>query len=114
MATLDVLARPRTSPCSHEVSVVDESGAPVGALSRADLAHVFTSGDHVLGQRIEDLLRDHYATAEWRVQVVGGLVTISGTFLTAERWSLMSFMRLIPGVEGLVLCATAAPLTRLD
>lgn len=110
MANLGVLTPPRT----HVVPVVDESGVTVGALNRAELARVFTSPDNVLARRVEDLLRDHHATATWRVEADNGLVTISGTFQATQRWSLMSLMRLVPGVEGLVLRATPAPRIRLD
>jgi hypothetical protein len=91
------------------VPVADASGAVVGLLDYADLVRTFTSEDHALEWRIEDLLRDHYPNARWRVRAVDGLVTISGAFEdVAQRWALMTHMRLVPGVKGLVLREAAA------
>src|SRR4051812_39336244 len=88
----------RTAGVARRVPVVDASGAVVGVVDYADLARTFTSEDHALEWRVEDLLRDHYAAPDWRVRVVDGLVTISGAFEdTAQRWALMTHLRLVPG-----------------
>lgn len=98
----------RLAEVVRHLRVVDASGAVVGVVDHADLVRTFTSEEHALKWRIEDLLRDHYATAGWQVRAVDGLVTISGAFENdAQRWALMALMRLVPGVKGLVLRGTA-------
>lgn len=98
----------RTAEVVRHLPVTDASGVVVGVVDYADLVRTLTSEDHVLEWRIEDLLRDHYATAGWQVGAVDGLVTISGAFENdAQRWALMAHLRLVPGVKGLVLRGTA-------
>ncbi|HEX6343275.1 hypothetical protein [Umezawaea sp.] len=112
MGAVDVMISPvvpaRSVELAGQVPVVDASGSVVGVLGYADLVRAFTSEDHALEWRIEDLLRDRYATANWQVRAVDGLVTISGHFAdNAQRWALMALMRLVGGVKGLVLNGTA-------
>jgi hypothetical protein len=108
MGAVDVMTSPARPAWPVEVvrpvPVADASGVVVGIVDYADLVCTFTSEDHALEWRIEDLLRDHYATAGWQVRAVDGLVTISGAFENdAQRWALMAHLRLVPGVKGLVL-----------
>ncbi|MEO6082124.1 MAG: hypothetical protein ABIQ18_03370 [Umezawaea sp.] len=112
MGAVDVMTSPvrpaRPADVVRHLPVANASGAVVGVVDYADLERTFTSEDHVLEWRIEDLLCDHYATAGWQVRAVDGLVTISGAFEDdAQRWALMAHMRLVPGVKGLVLRGTA-------
>jgi CBS domain-containing protein len=91
--------------CVNRLPVVDHKGKLVGIVTRADLVRAFVREDEAIEQEIRDdvILRTLWNTPErFRIEVVGGEVTIEGEVHDAESADLLArFIERVPGVVGI-------------
>ncbi|PXY22913.1 CBS domain-containing protein [Prauserella muralis] len=79
--------------------VVDE-GVLVGVVSRRDVLRPFVRPDDALATHVRKVLDDYDGHRDrWRVDVTGGIATVSGVFADeAERRIVGALVRTVPGV----------------
>jgi CBS domain-containing protein len=91
--------------CVNRLPVVDHHGKLLGIVTRADLVRAFVREDDAIEQEIRDdvILRTLWNTPErFRIDVVGGEVTIEGEVHDAESAELLArFIERVPGVVGI-------------
>ncbi|MFD9894744.1 CBS domain-containing protein [Amycolatopsis sp. NPDC059027] len=76
-------------------------GVVVGVISRRDLLQPLVRHDDAIAAQLRALLTDYSGhRGRWSVEVVGGAVTVSGTFADeAERAVITALARTVPGVS---------------
>jgi CBS domain-containing protein len=86
------------------VPVIDE-GALVGVISRRDLLRPLVRHDDAVSAHLKGLLLDYTGQRDqWRVEVVGGVATITGEFADeAERRVVSALANTVPGVNRIEL-----------
>lgn len=92
---------------------VVEDGVVVGVVSRRDLLRPLVRHDDAIAAHLRALLSDYAGhRGRWTVEVVNGVVTVSGTFTDqAERGVITALARTVPGVSE-VDCRSAHTMTR--
>ncbi|MFE0020845.1 CBS domain-containing protein [Amycolatopsis sp. NPDC059021] len=76
-------------------------GVVVGVISRRDVLRPLVRHDDAIAAQLRALLTDYSGhRGRWSVEVVGGAVTVSGTFADeAERAVITALARTVPGVS---------------
>ena len=91
--------------CVNRLPVVDHHGKLLGIVTRADLVRAFVRDDEAIEQEIREdvILRTLWNTPErFRIEVVGGEVTIEGEVHDAESYELLArFIERVPGVVSI-------------
>jgi CBS domain-containing protein len=89
----------------NRLPVVDHHGKLLGIVTRADLVRAFVRDDEAIEKEIREdvILRTLWNTPErFRIEVVGGEVTIEGEVHDAESAELLArFIERVPGVVGI-------------
>jgi CBS domain-containing protein len=86
--------------------IVDDEGCLVGLVGRIDLLRELVQDDDMIANRVRRVLRSYAGLrSRWDVDVVGGVVSVSGMFADeAERRLVMALARTVSGVRSVELC----------
>lgn len=102
-ATVGRLAQAMLANQLRFVPIV-EDGELIGIVDRNDLLATLVHDDNVITSSVRALLREYAGLRRWGVQVVAGVVTVSGAFVDrADRGVVVSLVRMVPGVVAVEL-----------
>lgn len=89
-----------TETMIKSLPVVDDSGAVVGVISRADIVRVLARPDSTIEAEVDDRLRSY---GHWLVEVTDGVVTVDGPETEAQRALARASAYAVPGVRRVLL-----------